>query len=473
MQIPILNGITADALRPDFRSAYPLNLMPVPKSQGISEGYLRPAEGIVTLNDASPGPDRGGIVWNGFAYRIMGTKLCRVDLAGIITVLGDVGGSGYVNMDYSFTALGFASNGALWYSTGGAPFPVTDVDAGNVLDAIFIAGYWMFTDGTFIAVTDLNDPLSVNPLRYGSSEVDPDPVVALKRIRDEAYAVNRFTIEGFRNVGGVGFPWQVIQGSQIMRGAVGRTAVCVFESALAFVGGGRDEGVSVYLGENGDSLAIASREIEQILEEYTTDELAQIVLEPRVMRGHKLLYLHLPDKTLLYDATASVAVEEPAWCVLQSGLTPGRYRMWGFCLYANKWIAGDPEASRYGLLSQEVMTHWAELLQWEFGVPALYNDGNPAIIHEMELVALPGRVALGDDPVIWTSSSKDGVTWTAERSIKAGKIGDRTKRLVWLGQGMVDNWRVQRFRGTSDAPLSFARLEARVEPLNRKRGNGA
>jgi hypothetical protein len=147
--------------------------------------------------------------------------------------------------------------------------------------------------------------------------------------------------------------------------------------------------------------------------------------------------------------------------------------MWGFCLYANKWIAGDPEASRYGLLSQEVMTHWAELLQWEFGVPALYNDGNPAIIHEMELVALPGRVALGDDPVIWTSSSKDGVTWTAERSIKAGKIGDRTKRLVWLGQGMVDNWRVQRFRGTSDAPLSFARLEARVEPLNRKRGNGA
>jgi hypothetical protein len=28
------------------------------------------------------------------------------------------------------------------------------------------------------------------------------------------------------------------------------------------------------------------------------------------------------------------------------------------------------------------------------------------------------------------------------------------------------NWRAQRFRGTSDAFLSFARLEARIEALN-------
>ena len=471
VQIPILNGITADASRPDFRTAYPLNMVPVPKSQGISEGYLRPAEGIVTLNSAAPGPDRGGVVWNGIAYRVMGTKLCAVTLSGSISILGDVGGTDYVCMDYSFDRLGFASGNRLWYSTGGAPFSVSDGDVGAVKDAMFIAGYWMFTDGEFIGVTDLSDPLSVNPLRYGSSEVDPDPIVALKRIRDEAYAVNRYSIEGFRNVGGTGFPWQVIQGSQIMRGAVGRTAVCVFESALAFVGSGRDEGVSVYLGDNGDSAPIASREIEQILEQYTEEQLAQIVLEPRSMRAHKLLYLHLPDQTLVYDATASLAVEEPGWHILRSSAEPGQCLVRGFSLVDNRWIAGDPANSRYGLLSQEVMTHWGEPVQWEFCVPALYNDGNPAIIHELELVALPGRVALGADPVIWTSSSQDGVVWTGERSIKAGKIGDRTKRLVWLQQGIVNNWRTQRFRGTSDAPLSFARLEARIEPLNRKRGN--
>lgn len=474
MQIPILNGISSDSLRPDFRNAYPQNMVPVPKSQGISEGYLRPAEGVVRLNVVdAPGNDRGGIAWNGSGYRVMGSKLCRVDLLGNIFVLGDVGGSGHVLMDYSFDRLGFVSDNKLWYSTGGAPFAVTDVDVGNAVDAIFIGGYWMFTDGSYIAVTELADAMSVNPLRYGSSEVDPDPIVALKRIRDEAYAINRFTIEGFRNVGGTGFPFQVIQGSQVMRGSVGRTAVCVFESALAFVGGGRDEGVSVYLAENGDSLTIASREIEQVLEEYDDDELASIILEPRLMRGHKLLYMHLPDRTFVYDATASVAVEEPAWHLLYTGLTPSKYRMRGFMLLDNQWVVGDPDGLQCGLVSDKIMTHWGQPVAWEFSVPALYNDGNPAIIHEIELVALPGRVALGADPVVWTSSSQDGVVWSAERSVKAGKIGDRMKRLVWLGQGAVQNWRTQRFRGTSDACIAFARLEARIEPLNRKRGNGA
>lgn len=472
MQIPILNGISTDAQRPDFRTAYPLNMVPVPKTQGISQGYLRPAEGIVQLGGETPGFDRGGIVWGGKAYRVMGTKLCEVDLSGSFSVLGDIGGSDQVNIDYSFDRIGFASEGKLWYSTGGTPFPLSDADAGFVLDAMFIAGYWMITDGETIAVTDLTDPLSVNPLRYGSSELDPDPVVALRRIRDEAYALNRHTIEGFRNVGGTGFPFQPIPGSQVMRGCIGRNAACVFESALAFVGGGRDENVSVYVAENGDSVSIASREVEQILEEYSDAALASIVLEPRLVRGHKFLYLHLPDKTLCYDAAASLAVQEPAWHILRSGATPGQYRIRGMVLLNNKWIAGDPAAPRYGVLSDEVMTHWGEPLQWEFSVPAMYSDGNPAIVHEMELVSLPGRVALGDDPVVWTSSSQDGVVWSAERSVKAGKIGDRTKRLVWLNQGQVQNWRTQRFRGTSDAAIAFARLEARIEPLNRKRGNG-
>lgn len=472
MQIPILNGIVTDPARPDFRTRYPRNMVPVPKPSGISEGYLRPAEGVVQLGGATPGPDRGGVVWQGACYRVMGPKLCKVTTAGAVTVLGDVGGFDPVSLDYSFDRLGFASAGRLWYSTGGAPFVVTDPDAGTVLDAIFISGYWMFTDGEFIAVTDLADPLAVNPLRYGSSEVEPDPIVALKRIRDEAYAINRHTIEGFRNVGATGFPFQVIQGAQVLRGAVGRSAVCVFDSALAFVGGGRNEGVGVYLAENGNSIAVSSREVEQVLEQLTDAALADIVLEARIMRGHKLLYMHLADQTLVYDAAASVTVKEPVWHVLTSGMEPGRLKIRGFTLLDNAWIAGDPTAARYGAMSEEVMTHYGEPLDWEFSVPALYAEGNPALIHELELVALPGRVALGADPVVWTSSSPDGVVWGMERGIRAGKVGDRAKRLVWLGQGQVHHWRTQRFRGTSDACIACARLEARIEPLNRKRGNG-
>jgi hypothetical protein len=58
------------------------------------------------------------------------------------------------------------------------------------------------------------------------------------------------------------------------------------------------------------------------------------------------------------------------------------------------------------------------------------------------------------------------VNWSQPRWINAGQVGNRAKRLVWLQQGNMRNWRAQRFRGTSDAFLSFARLEARIEALN-------
>ena len=46
VQIPILNGIYADT-GPDLRTSYPVNMVPVPKGNGISNGFSRPADGIV------------------------------------------------------------------------------------------------------------------------------------------------------------------------------------------------------------------------------------------------------------------------------------------------------------------------------------------------------------------------------------------------------------------------------------------
>ena len=77
VQIPILNGIYTDG-SPNFRTSYPVNLVPVPKENGISSGFLRPADGLIATG-TGPGVDRGGINWNdGNLYRVMGTKFCQV-----------------------------------------------------------------------------------------------------------------------------------------------------------------------------------------------------------------------------------------------------------------------------------------------------------------------------------------------------------------------------------------------------------
>lgn len=83
MQIPILSGIYADSTG-EFRTSYPRNMVPVPKSSGIAEGYLAPGDGIAAFA-SGPGTDRGGFNWEGVLYRVMGTKLVRVARDGGIS----------------------------------------------------------------------------------------------------------------------------------------------------------------------------------------------------------------------------------------------------------------------------------------------------------------------------------------------------------------------------------------------------
>jgi len=464
MQIPVLSGIYTDS-DSRFRTAYPRNLVPVPKATGISSGYLAPADGIVTLATA-PGIDRGGINWNGTCYRVMGWTIAAVAGNGSITSIATVPGTGRVTMDYSFDDMAIAADGGLYIFDGTTVTQVTDADLGTVLDVIWVDGYYMTTDGQYLVVTELGDPFSVNPLKYGSSEADPDPIVALLKIRNEPYALNRYTIEVFDNVGGDLFPFARNEGAQIQKGCVGTHACCVYMDAVAFLGGGRNETVSVYVGLNGSALKIATDEIDTVLSAYTEDQLSGVLVESRVDGSHEWLYVHLPDKTLAYDGAASKELGVPVWFTLTSSVVgDSQYRAQGHVYCYNKWIVGDPQAARLGYLSPELSSHYGEINGWEFSTQIVYNESRGAVFHSLELVSLTGRIA-GVDPVVWASYSLDGMEWSAEQSRKAGKYGERNRRIAWLQNGFMRDRRIQKFRGTSDAHIAIARLEANLEPLN-------
>jgi hypothetical protein len=473
MQVQLLNGVYVDNT-PDFRTSYPVNMMPVPKSTGIAEGYLRPAEGLLSWAFGI-GPDRGAINWNGLHYRVSGTKLIRINADQTTNVLGDVGGGGQVTFDYSFDVLAIASAGRLWYWDGSTLTFVGDPDIGNVVDVKWISGYFMTTDGTNLVVTELNDRYSVNPLKYGSSEADPDPVLAVSELRNEAYAFNRYTIEAFQNVGGDLFPFQRVEGAQVPRGVIGTHAYCDFMDTFAFVGGGRNEPPGVYLMTAANTEKLSTREIDVILEQFTEAELTTTVVESRVSKNHELLYIHLPDRALVFDAAASKAVGEPVWVILSSGLdTLSTYRARNFVWVYDGWFAGDPTAP-LGVVCElrtDFSYHYNQEIGWEFGTMIAYAGGNDAIILEMELVCLPGRILAGQDPTVWTSYSLDGETWSQERPKQLGQQGQRNKRVAWRNQGTIRNYRMQKFRGTSQGHVPMARLEIAIEPLKTRPGNG-
>ena len=468
MQLPILSGIYTDG-NSDFRTSYPRNLVPVVKSTGLSDGYLRPADGIIAFgSNTGPGADRGGVNWYEKCYRVMGETLVRIEEDGVITTLGSVGGEGQVSLAYSFDYLAVVTDKKMFILDRADNFEqVTGTYLGEPITVIWIDNYFMVSDEDTLAVSNVGDPTSWEVLKYASSEVDPDKVKAVLKLRNEAYAVNRYTIEPFDNIGGAGFPFQRIEGAHISRGSVGSFSCCVFSDSISFLGSGRNEALAIWSGVNGGSIKLSTREVDQILAGYDYRVLEQAVLETRIENDHNQLWVRLPDQTLVFDASVSKAAETAVWFSLSAGITSGeQYPAQNTVFCYNKALVGHPKTGALGELVGTVSSQWGSEIGWDFSTPIIYSKGDGAIFHQIELVGTPGRTVLGTESTIWTKHSLDGLTWSQERSISVGKEGDRTNRMAWFQQGHMRNYRIQSFRGTSESHVSIARLEAKVEPLN-------
>lgn len=482
MQIPLLNGVFSDEAS-DFRTSYPRNMVPVPKATGIAQGYIRSAGGVaaysanVTFLPGVPpnfvGPDRGAILWNGIQYRVLGNTLYQVNADNTIVGVAVIPGTGQVTLDYSFDVLGIAADGKLFFWDGAVLTQNVDTDLGIVLDMMWLGGYFMTTDGENLVVTELTDRYAVNPLKYGSSEFDPDPVKSVMKLRNEAYALNRFTIQVFQNVGGNGFPFQLIQGALITRGVIGTHALDALGGGIAFIGGGRTqngpEQPSVWIAGSGETTKLATREIEVLLRSFTEAQLSQVLCETREHDGHIHFYLHLPTITAVYDLAASREAGEPVWFFLSSSVTAdGAYNYRNFVFAYDRWFCGSALLSGGVGLVDESRADGG----WQFDTQFIYNEGRGFIIHELELVPLAGRPAPSGssnftDWKIAVQYTLDGLTWSQKKFASIGKAGEYLKRVQWrkVASARHRNWIGLRFSGQQPVPIAFARLEARIEPL--------
>lgn len=457
MQVPLLSGIVASPAA-EFIRTWPLNLEPVAIDSKISKSQFRAPPGAISTATGD-GRDRGGIVWSGRHYRVMGTKLYEASTNGELTLIGDVGGNlTRCALDYSFDRLIIASGLRLSYFDGESLTVLTDPDLGDVVDAIWIDGYTMTTDGIYAIVTELSDPMQVKPLKYGSAETDPDPITGLLRYSEEAYVLGRNTIQVFRNVGGSGFPFAPIDGGTIPFGCVSAQAKCLFSDGFAFVGSARGEALNVYIGGKGTAQPFGNKALCDALA-AVKDETA-IELEARVYGAEQRLVIHLPDESWCFLANASRDLGEPIWYRLKTGAQPYRLRHMVEA-HGKMWVGDSQGFGNFGYLTDQALTHWGVEPDWQFEAGLLYNSGQGAIVHSVELIGLPGR---GGASTIFLSRTRDGETWTTERELLV-ELGQRGKRMQWRPHVKLSNYMGFRFRGTGTMLPGIAALEVRAQAL--------
>lgn len=460
-QIPLLSGIKSSETA-DFGVTYPINLEAVPTDSGVSKGYLRSASGAIAIG-AGPGIDRGGVVFKNTHYRVMGTKLVSVATNGTITTLGDVGGTGPVSLTYGFDRLAIRSGTSLYYWDGATLVQVTDPDLGQCLDILWMDGYYVSTDGTYIVVTQLSDPAAIDPLKYGSAESDPDMVTGLIKLRSELFVLGTNTIEVFTNVGGSGFPFARSDGATIPIGCVGAEAKTLYAESFAFVGSARNDGFGVWIAQGGSGLKISTRDVDDVLAAESNP--SGIIMERRVSRDEERLFVHLSDRTLCYLRHASDRSGEPVWIEMRSGRGMDKpYRLRNAVLVGSQWIVGDTESAALGYLDNTTGEHFGEAVGWQFQTKFVYNGAKSGIIHSLELIGLPGRGQAAAASIFF-SYTVDGQLWSIERALSMGVPHDRAKRMQWRPHKRFSNYIGLRFRGDSSALAGWAALEADIEGL--------
>jgi len=459
--VPLLYGTTANEAA-EFQQSAPTNLEPIIFDSKISKGQLRHTAGTEPFA-MGPGVMRAAIVWNGLYYAVMGEWLVSVDASGSSQQIGSVGGTGTASLDYSFDRLIIRSGITLWYYDGKLLRQVTDTDLGEVVDSLWIDGYTAFTDGEFFGVTEINDPFEVKPLKYASAEADPDPIVGLIKLRGEVYALGANTIQVFQNVGGSGFPFQVVDGATIPTGCVGTQAKTLFGETFAFVGSARNDALGVHVAGSATSSKISTRIVDDAL--AAVDDATSIVLEKRISRDELRLFVHLPTESWVFLAKATERAGEPIWYRAQSGVG-GQYRVRNAVFAYNRFLVGDTRTRAIGSLRDIATTHFGELAQWQFDVGMIYNAAKGAVVDRVELVGLPGRGSDDDGSTVFMSYSRDGETFTPERVVSAGRAGERTKRVEWRPHARCRNYLGIRFRGFSAMAAGWSACEVTARGLN-------
>jgi hypothetical protein len=340
---------------------------------------------------------------------------------------------------------------------------LTSIGITNIVDAAFMAGYVMVTDGTSVYNSSLVNT-AFFPSYFGSAEYDPDGISAIYKLNNQLYVLGKNTTQTMANTGGNNFPFTVQQSYTFDIGCVSRQTMCYFNRTLAWIGGGRNMPNGVWMLNGNAPVKISSAAVDYELSKLSAAQVAVVTLEAISFEDSEFLYVHLPDKTLLFDATATSGLGVKFWTQLNSGATAHDfYRARNFVRFNGMWCCGDLADNRVGFLDGATGGH--------YGAPVMHRSSSPMVmlplasagLRSVELKCITGQA--GDTSRIAMTYSSDGLRWSQTRYAKAVTRGGYGRRIRWLPGGLTRNKLQVRVEHVTNQHCTWFGLDLELEPL--------
>lgn len=401
---------------------------------------FQPTPGLQLFATLPGFPVRGMYALNGRLYAVGGDRVCEVFNDGTYTDFGAVVSDDLpVSLAANTTQLMITSAGR-GYILAGTLSAIADPDFPGASQVVFVDGYFVTLDrdSQQYRISGSYDGTTWDALDFASAEGAPDSAIAIMADHRELWIFGSQSLEGFYNSGNADFPFSRIDGSFVEHSCAAAASPAKLDNSIYWLDGGPQGAGMVYRLE-GRPVRVSTHAVETAIQGYSRiDDAIGFAYQDR---GHSFYVLNFPsgNATWVYDAATNLWHERGYWNAPTSSYQAHRGQCHAYAF--GKHLVGDRASGKIYELRHDVYTDNGDTIRRLRRAPHIANENRRIYYgcfepHFEAGVGLP--TGQGSDPQVMLRWSDDGGhTWSNERQVSAGLVGQYKRRAqFWrLGSG--------------------------------------
>lgn len=424
---------------------------------------LLPTPGLVKRFEFE-GAIRGLYALNDAVLVVAGQMLYRVDKNDTVKQIGSIAGTDIVYFADNSIHVMITGSGAYKYDIREEtlnPIPVSDstgfmgaVDV-TLLDSRFV---WTVPNSGQIQWSTLLDT-STTGLNYATAEARSDDLVRTTSVNGQLWLIGEKTTEVWMSTGNPDLPFQRMSGAFLPVGCAAKNSVCLFGGGLAWLTRSEHGQAQIITTQGYQAQRISNHAIETEIASYErVDDAYSFAYQ---QDGHAFLIMSFPSakKTWCFDATTNMWHERSHYNAEKYQHEHHRAIVHSF--FNGEHLVGDRENGLVYRLCTNCDTDNLKPILRERITPVINPQGAQMVFDAVELILQAGQRE-NVKPVIRLDWSDDrGKSWSKDRTIDFGEIGEFDKRTVFNRLGKSRN-RVFRLRISDANRLVILGAKARV-----------
>lgn len=429
---------------------------------------LVPTPGLGLLANIGAGPIRCSYrATNGILYIVSKDKLYSVNSAWSSTLLGSLSTtSGQVSISDNGLQLILVDGpyGYFYDFTTLAYNQITDPAFPGATQVTFQDGYFIFikpNSGQFF-ISGLN-AVTFDALDIASSEGSPDNIVATVSDHRDLWMFNEQTVEVFYDSGAALFPFERVQGAYIEVGCAAAFSVAKMNNTVIWLGKDERGTGIVYMAAGYQPTRISTHAVEQAIQKY--GDISDAVAYTYQENGHYFYVLNFTNANTswVFDSSTKLWHER----IYYNQGAPERHRANSHAFAYSTHVVGDYQNGNLYQLSTDFKDDNGNALIRKRAAPHITDGLTRLSHHSFQLDIETGTgldgIGQGTDPQAMLRWSDDGGhTWSNEKWVSIGKIGQTKARAIWRRLGMSRD-RVYEVSVSDPVKVTFIGAELNIE----------